>query len=506
MFRKLLYHRGIDDEVATYTTDYVAGFLSLFLGILYVIIILHTKIKASIACSSEKKKGSHYEAGFQTIKSFVNNKLQVRKYDSQVLESCLNKIATAGTFLCYSLMLLCGGYAHQNLQELKGISSISFHELAETEFNDAKQIRDLVSDRFTTREKMFLLYTLWQMANFFVGCLGSFYLTLFSCSLKELHKTIRFSKFFQNRINFFTKPFLFLGLLGGLVSLVLCISKITSFKKSMDLDKVALKRFDETIADFYNYSASKNIDQAFVTKNPKQKMSNLNLTLELLLQLENETGSNSLYKELNEYTSVNFNKIWNSTALSVFFMLSITTYAILTSIGSVKLKRLFDSSHFEQVCYDYAVNNAAQNIDETNPDETEEVKSLQPSAFSRLSESSKTNELPTNFDQYCDHDATNKTFIYPSATTTNWKPQLPKYYFRQWALCCVGTWIIFLSGLLQLALASVCSKENAFQTRGCPLPNSFNHNALFHILLAMGISVIFLGKVLAHVKDCCSHT
>eukprot|EP00301_Raphidiophrys_heterophryoidea_P022486 c6626_g1_i1.p1 GENE.c6626_g1_i1~~c6626_g1_i1.p1 ORF type:complete len:292 (-),score=64.67 c6626_g1_i1:280-1155(-) len=55
---------------------------------------------------------------------------------------------------------------------------------------------------------------------------------------------------------------------------------------------------------------------------------------------------------------------------------------------------------------------------------------------------------------------------------------------------------MFALGLfLQLAMGGVCGGPAAAETKGCPMPDSFNHNALFNLFVLIGVMVLALGML-----------
>lgn len=63
-----------------------------------------------------------------------------------------------------------------------------------------------------------------------------------------------------------------------------------------------------------------------------------------------------------------------------------------------------------------------------------------------------------------------------------------RHYATAVSLCALGL-------ILQLAMANVCGGPSAAETKGCPLPDSFNHNALFNIFVIIGMIILALGML-----------
>lgn len=55
-----------------------------------------------------------------------------------------------------------------------------------------------------------------------------------------------------------------------------------------------------------------------------------------------------------------------------------------------------------------------------------------------------------------------------------------------------------ISGVTNFSLRSKCSdSHDAYNEKGCPLPNAFNHNALFHTLYTIAIILLIVAELLA---------
>ncbi|XP_039267705.2 uncharacterized protein LOC120342790 [Styela clava] len=58
-------------------------------------------------------------------------------------------------------------------------------------------------------------------------------------------------------------------------------------------------------------------------------------------------------------------------------------------------------------------------------------------------------------------------------------------------LRCMSMWTIFFSGVTQLIFAARCGVDDG---KDCPLPKNFNHNAVFHTILTLGMTFWFFTE------------
>jgi len=61
-----------------------------------------------------------------------------------------------------------------------------------------------------------------------------------------------------------------------------------------------------------------------------------------------------------------------------------------------------------------------------------------------------------------------------------------RHYATAISLCTLGF-------ILQLSMSHVCGGPSAAETKGCPLPDSFNHNAMFNLFLIFGMIILATG-------------
>nr|XP_039267718.1 uncharacterized protein LOC120342803 [Styela clava]XP_039267719.1 uncharacterized protein LOC120342803 [Styela clava] len=64
------------------------------------------------------------------------------------------------------------------------------------------------------------------------------------------------------------------------------------------------------------------------------------------------------------------------------------------------------------------------------------------------------------------------------------------YSPNQYLLKFFGSILVLIGGLIQIILSFSCGKNNPIY---CPLPIEFNHNAVYHVFLGLGVSLLFLA-------------
>jgi len=66
------------------------------------------------------------------------------------------------------------------------------------------------------------------------------------------------------------------------------------------------------------------------------------------------------------------------------------------------------------------------------------------------------------------------------------------------SLFCLATWIFVLSGAIQVTLGKIgCADHDEDEVYPCPLPKSFNHNALLHVMIMADAVIFFIAEYLA---------
>ena len=488
MLRKLLYHSGIDDETATYVTNYVAGFLSAFLCFLYVLLLVRSKRKMR-PLSNETTKQEKYDyfqekdLEMKQPKGVLFGNLKEKTQEvNESFSSLLHHFATIGVFLSFFFMLASGGYVHQKVQEIDGLSVFLNSILFDKENFDVQNFKDFFAHQSTAREKLFVCYVVWEMGNMFGGLLASFYFVSISSSFKNIYYSKKISMFCYKKKNFFCKLFLVVAFAIGVFSLVFTVLNIVRFKNNIATDIVILKELNKL-------ETEPNIQQffIFVNSSSKEKIQPLTIvqSLKLILTPAINNKSCSLNETLKDFVALDLRTLWNMTISSLLFLLSVAAYSILTSVGILNLRR---SLKRDALGCDGTTPGKQLSLADTSSSETRACTDLIESAVIQLEGKKETDFLdrcacPKNRDQHFEKVLTGRN-------------RAGHRFLQQWMFCCVGSWIIFLSGLMQFVLSFNCSHENAFAAHGCLMPDAFNHNALFHVLLAIGIFVFFLGKTL----------
>ena len=56
-----------------------------------------------------------------------------------------------------------------------------------------------------------------------------------------------------------------------------------------------------------------------------------------------------------------------------------------------------------------------------------------------------------------------------------------------------GAFIFLVGVIFQVLMGGKCAELNAAEDFGCPLPDNFNHNAVFHLIQTLACFVTFAG-------------
>lgn len=109
-------------------------------------------------------------------------------------------------------------------------------------------------------------------------------------------------------------------------------------------------------------------------------------------------------------------------------------------------------------------------------------------------------EEDTTRDQGKERDVTDEegVTVEPQTGSSQQQRQLRISPFHIRTVRCFGIWIILLAGIIQKLLAISCATNDV---ESCPLPSSFNHNALFHIVLLMGATVWFYAEYIIYGQE-----
>nr|XP_039249016.1 uncharacterized protein LOC120326743 [Styela clava] len=82
-----------------------------------------------------------------------------------------------------------------------------------------------------------------------------------------------------------------------------------------------------------------------------------------------------------------------------------------------------------------------------------------------------------------------------------------RYRRLELAVKCIAPWTFVIAGATNHFLKSKCAdSDNAYSELGCPLPDSFNHNALMHVIQIVSACLFFLGENIAITRRKCTYS
>lgn len=374
--RKLLHYRGIDDSVATYTTDYIVGIMA----ILYAVVVT--------ALAYKIKRWNSFN--LQSIRGKINNQ--------EAFYFCSRMLALSMVLYSCSVMLIAGGIVHQVVKTIPhSISSYPNEDI-----------------RIHKREMM-PLFILWQVACF-SGTTMALFLIAYSINLLTSHfnrsMILSNDNVETNNRNIFTSKY----------------NKyfVTTMLIVMTVGQIAWRFFS--------------VHEYIKTANSDVYMS--------------EEQINTLQEEVEIYKSNQLLSIWTMD-ISSFLLLTAILIFITVSLFLLCKERLMDDS-----VSTFASDNRSDDIESqgTKEDVNDSKFKLIPPLAS-------------------------KNTIAVSAHCLN--------YLRF-----VASMIIFASGAIQYSLGLYCYGDDY---SSCPLPRTFNHNALFHIILGFGLTILFIAEILQYL-------
>ncbi|XP_002125737.2 uncharacterized protein LOC100178977 [Ciona intestinalis] len=498
MMRKLLYHRGVDDSTATYVTDYVIGGIL----ILYSVVLLGIAIFSKRAARRQKSN----KIANSTFDTSANLSNRTENVETDFLASGLSPassqerqnsqeswqtpsavpllLLTSLMFGLCGVMHILGGSTHEWAQRTADYSSTSSTEPLL-----------ILTSTVSARRALLLSFVSWQLANIFGGFVAACFLLMVRYVFME------------------------------------------EIEAGLDEGKQGRER-----------SSSKESNQSY----------ELNVTSsEVLLQVDNTKKTREY--ELNNPTR----KKWCSIVGRVLILLSVVVTAINTVYHGWNIFSFVADLNTDAQQISHLMQNA-KGLSETTITEMSGNGVPQVTTYVTLDtnkESARFGDdlkgvttMPVDFGGFSSQAASqvNYTemwgmdaavpllgicvFIYAMVVTyfvlshLKWNESFPKQarftMGAQNALClplqnrcprkasrCVwfskslirtfrsiGAWIVLCSGSIQFSFTSKCSGDNAFKQLGCPFPDAFNHNAVYHVVLGLGMTFIFLGEVFKFVR------
>jgi len=58
----------------------------------------------------------------------------------------------------------------------------------------------------------------------------------------------------------------------------------------------------------------------------------------------------------------------------------------------------------------------------------------------------------------------------------------------------VSLWLILISGVIQFSFADSCGLDHTHQGNACPFSESFNHNGVYHVMLGVSMTLLFIAE------------
>ena len=514
MLRKLLYHRGIDDEFATYVTDYIAGVFCLVYATIYLGNLIYFKmtIVDNSKCKKPLSKSASFSEFLQKEKYQANHeKRSVTEKRSLEGTRSINMTTFLMFFFC-GLMLILGGFVHRNVQGVAGL--ISYNKLFFTSklINESEFVESVFKPTLKSKKELRCLYLTWQIANISAGlCASSLFLliSLYTKHLQRYRQTLclngstcvyNTSKL-KLRVRVISLVVLLLSISCATVTIVAHIKNILEFYFSISKEGTVLEKWLQN-SDRLERTAQRNLSY-FLLSIKQNKLSiitdeKIKFTFEniesssLTNQIELDTeieilqthynflgllddpkttvlglNDDSLKHYVAKYSGLNYNEIWANNGALVLFGVAIFSYSCFaTFILFVQILR-------RRTCLNKITRQSERIVFEINK-----------------SSSAEEGLMETSFD--LKYLSSEESKIHQKEKRQKLSSKNRKLITR-WGLKGVGAWTVMSSGFFQFGLASQCAGINSME---CPFPKAFNHNALFHVLLLFGISLLFVGDML----------
>ncbi|XP_076805326.1 uncharacterized protein LOC143449128 [Clavelina lepadiformis] len=507
--RKLLFHRGLDDQFGTYVTDYITGSMFLIYGACLAILAVKIRRamkphKSSWARSSRESSRSDILLMGKTQKcnrssrkkeSYeVSNSLASLKSDYFTMEvenspplsfheefflpknlaqhTFLFNVTTTSLFVACGLMNVLGGLAHQYVQSEHDV----FDDRILTTFTTkTSEIKIAVEKDIGTRNHLLPWYVLWETANIFGGLVAASFVFLIPCSLSVDAKSRTYCSSWSRK-SFISENF-WLEKRDGFQKFAF-FTNICHFSFVV---KRGLQVFAFAIAvlsllhhswNIYVFISAFQNDNALLAHLPKAEGS-ANWSLEDAKEVA------------EDWKPINLGSLWSTGATTYFLALSVFFYACFSSYKMVSyLKFSSKTSHDKR-----------PDLVQCNLDAKKDTSSTESFLDNSFAES-----YITSFEH----------FGHSSVVTVN-KPShkyISKRISRQFVMKtaslirCFASWIILFSGVIHFSFGNRCGFDDAFETHGCPFPNTFNHNSLYHVILAVGMTFLFFGELLVAYYKC----